>query len=472
VIARLRSGIARLDGILSGGLAENSINLIIGVPGSGKTILAQRYAFENGTAERPALYISTVSEPLDKIVRFGQTLSFFEIAAVGRRVIYEDVGSELAGGGLAAVTKRIQTLLLERFPGIMVIDSFKALTPYAKDARDYRTFLHELAGAVSAVSGSSFWLGEYGSDEIATAPEFAVADSVISLGTRRIGDRSERVLEVLKLRGSPYSTGQHGYRVTKDGLDVFPRLADVRDDLAYTVPGGRVATGISELDKMLDGGYWPGSATLCAGPSGIGKTLLGLHFIMHGAAHGDAGVIATLQENPSQLARVARSFSWSLGGAVEVLYRSPVDIQIDEWIYALLDAVERGGARRVLIDSLADLQFASGDATRFREFMYSMTQRFSRAGVTIFMTSELPDLFGVGRLSDHGVSHLSDNVLLLQYLRDGTNVRRALTVLKARATKNAAEVREFSITSRGIVLGKTIDSRPSSAASYGATPTP
>ena len=463
MIARLASGIARLDQILAGGLAENSINLIIGVPGSGKTILAQRYAFQNGTVERPALYISTVSEPLDKIIRFGQTLSFFDIAAVGKRVIYEDVGNDLAHGGLAAVTTRIQALLIQRLPSVMVIDSFKALTPYAGDERDYRTFLHELAGAVSAVRGSTFWLGEYGSDEIATAPEFAVADSVIALGTRRVGDRSERVLEIRKLRGSAYSSGQHGYRLTEDGLDVFPRLADPRDDLGYTVADNRVKTGIPRLDTMLDGGYWAGSATLCAGPSGIGKTLMGLHFIVEGAEHGEPGVVATLQENPSQLERVARSFSWSLEGAVDVLYRSPVDIQIDEWIYALFDAVERLGARRVLIDSLADLQFASGDATRFREFMYSLTQRFSRAGVTVFMTSELPDLFGVGRLSDHGVSHLSDNVLLLQYLRDGSSVRRALTVLKTRATKNAAEVREFSITPGGIVLGETIDSRPSAA---------
>jgi circadian clock protein KaiC len=117
----------------------------------------------------------------------------------------------------------------------------------------------------------------------------------------------------------------------------------------------------------------------------------------------------------------------------------------------------------VLIDSLADLQVASGDDTRFREFIYSMTQRFSRAGVSVFMTSELPDLFAVGRLSDHGVSHLSDNVLLLQYLRDGSSVRRALTVLKSRATRSAAEVREFSIAKDGIVLGETIDSRPSGA---------
>jgi circadian clock protein KaiC len=463
VISKIRSGIGKLDEILAGGFPENSINLVIGVPGSGKTILAQRYAFENGTAERPALYISTVSEPLDKIVRFGQTLSFFDVAAVGNRVLYEDVGGELARGGLNAVRARIQALLLERHPGVLVIDSFKALTPYASDARDYRTFLYELAGAVSAVTGTSFWLGEYGADEIALAPEFAVADSVLSLGTRRFGDRSERVLEVIKLRGSPYASGQHGYRLTGDGLAVFPRLADARDGSGYALDGTRVSTGIERLDEMLSGGYWPGSATLCAGPSGIGKTLLGLHFIIEGAATGQGGVIATLQENPSQLERVARSFSWTLD-EVEVLYRSPVDIQIDEWIYALFAAVERTGARRVLIDSLADLQFASGDTTRFREYMYSMTQRFSRAGVSVFMTSELPDLFNVARLSDHGVSHLSDNVLLLQYLRDGQSIRRALTVLKTRATPNATEVREFSISSNGIALGETIDSRPSSAA--------
>jgi circadian clock protein KaiC len=117
----------------------------------------------------------------------------------------------------------------------------------------------------------------------------------------------------------------------------------------------------------------------------------------------------------------------------------------------------------VLIDSLADLQFASADRTRFREYMYSLTQRFSRAGVSVFMTSELADLFTVTRLSDHGVSHLSDNVLLLQYIRDGAAIRRAVTVLKTRATKNETQVREFTITADGITLGDTIDSRPYNA---------
>ena len=118
------------------------------------------------------------------------------------------------------------------------------------------------------------------------------------------------------------------------------------------------------------------------------------------------------------------------------MYRSPVDIYIDEWVYDLLEAVERSGARRVLIDSLTDLQHAAPDEARFREYMYSLLQRFSRQGVSLFMTSELADLFDVSRLSEFGVSHLSDNVVLLQYIREAAAVRRALTVLKTRASRH------------------------------------
>jgi circadian clock protein KaiC len=85
--------------------------------------------------------------------------------------------------------------------------------------------------------------------------------------------------------------------------------------------------------------------------------------------------------------------------------------------------------------------------------MYSLVQRFSRQGVSVFMTSELPDLFHVRRLSEFGVSHLTDNVVLLQYTRDGATVRRALTLLKTRASRHEPEIREFRIVPEGIVLG-------------------
>ncbi|MBO0708964.1 MAG: hypothetical protein J2P44_11435, partial [Candidatus Dormibacteraeota bacterium] len=120
----------------------------------------------------------------------------------------------------------------------------------------------------------------------------------------------------------------------------------------------------------------------------------------------------------------------------------------------LLGLMERVGARRVLIDSLADLSMAAGDETRFREWMYSLTSRLSRAGISSLMTLEVPDLFEPGRISETGMSHLSDNVLLLRYMRQEGRLQRALTVLKTRAHHHDPTVRRFEITSEGITLVK------------------
>jgi circadian clock protein KaiC len=457
VSERLPSGHSRLDAVLGGGLPTDAINMLIGLPGTGKTILAQQYVFANASPERPALYLATVSEPFEKILRYGQTLRFFDPEAVGRSVFYEDLGTALNERGLVGVLEQVSALIKERRPGMIVIDSFKALSAYA-DAVEFRRFLHDFAGHLSAFPASSFWLGEYGEDEIAAAPEFAVADAIISLATTRAAERESRSLRVLKLRGSEFAPGKHAYRLSADGIDVFPRLADETDITGYSLDGARHSSGIAALDEMLAEGYWPGASTLCAGPSGCGKTLMGLHFIFNGIRQGEPGVLATLQEHPTQLARIVKGFGWSAEEeGVELMYRSPVDIYTDEWVYDLLEAVERTGARRVVIDSLTDLQFASPDQTRFREYMYSLVQRFSRQGVSLFMTSELPDLFQVSRLSEFGVSHLSDNVVVLQYIRDGSTVRRALTVLKTRASRHEPEIREFKITREGILLGDPFD---------------
>jgi circadian clock protein KaiC len=451
---RLPSGHEPLDVVLGGGLPANAISLIMGLPGTGKTIIAQQYVFQNGRPERPAVYFSTVSEPLEKIVRFAQSLDFFDYAAIGKSVLYEDLGATLGDQGLAGVNRRVAAVLKEKQPGLVVIDSFKALHAFAGSYGDFRQFLHDLAGRLTAYPAASLWLGEYEDAEVGSMPEFAVADAIVDLKTERFGQREIRFLQVRKLRGSGFRSGRPAYRLSSSGVHLFAPRAHTPDTADYELGDVRVSSGIPALDDLLTDGYWPGASTLIAGPSGSGKTLMGLHFIFNGARQGEQGIIATLQENRTQLQRIAAGFGWSLNEPhVEMMYRSPVDIYIDEWVDGLLAVVERTGARRVLIDSLADLRLATPDEARFREFVYSLLQRFSRQRVSTLMTLEVPDLFGARRISDGAISPLSDNVVLLRYVQQRATISRAISVIKTRASHHVPVTYQFEIGPDGITLG-------------------
>ena len=172
---------------------------------------------------------------------------------------------------------------------MIVIDSFKALHPYAQRDEDFRRFLHELAGRLSAFPVTSFWVGEYGHEEIAGSAEFAVADSILSLSVERKGEREVRVFQVLKLRGSDFLSGKHAYRLSGDGVEFFPRLADPADQASYELDDVEDLLGHHDPGRDARARVLAGASTLVAGPSGSGKTLMGLHFIFEGARNGEPG---------------------------------------------------------------------------------------------------------------------------------------------------------------------------------------
>jgi circadian clock protein KaiC len=450
---RMSSGNAEADQILGGGFPLNSINIVMGHPGSGKTIFAEQLMFHNAGDDRPVLYLTTLSEPLAKVVRYLQGFEFFDEEKLGTQVMYDDVGPRLAADGAAAIIPVLRQAIETLSPKIIVIDSFKAVHDLAPTVAERRQIVYEMTALLTAFGTTAFLLGEYTEDDILLYPEFAVADAIVELSRRRLGNRDDRYFRVYKLRGSRYFEGAHAFRITDSGLDIYPRLVSPRMAAGYEPASERISTGVDGLDAMIGGGLWRGTTTLLAGPSGAGKTTIGLQFALEGARQGEPSLYMNFQENPSQLIRTIRSLGVDLEAAqaqgLDLVYASPVELQIDSIIVDMFRRIQQRGTRRLVIDAVGDLASAATDPQRLHDYLYALVQHFAVNTVTSVLNFETTGNALLGTGIQNAMSYLSDNVLLLTV--DGEErTRRRLRVLKTRGSAHDPRVREVEITDAGL----------------------
>ena len=463
-LGKLPTSIPGLDGILNGGVPELSINIITGPPGAGKTIFTQQILYSNATPERKALYLVTLSEPSVKLLHYLQRFDFFDSEKVNTAVTYLDIGEVIREKGLEDAINVIVKHVQEHKPALVAIDSFKAIHDMAKDSVEVRKFGYDLSVQLTTWGVTAFFIGEYTQDEIEREPIFAIADGIIRLHNHPQGLHYQRYIDVLKLRGENYFTGLHPFNISGTGLTVYPRIKslEISGEVEFTTQ--KVSTGVAELDNMLEGGLPRGSATMVAGGAGTGKTLLGMHFITAGVAQGEPGVIVTFQENPQQLRRIAHSFGWDLvameeEGLLVHLYSSSVEIQPDIHAAKIQEIVENIGAKRVMLDSLKDIEIATPDKVRFKDYIYALVNKFKLQGVTTLLTNEIPEMFGPFQLSEYGVSFVVDNVILLRYLELSGRMGRAINIMKVRGSEHSKEIRYFEINNDGIQITTVVDAQ-------------
>ena len=324
---RMTTGVSPLDQILGGGLPRESISIIAGLPGTGKSVLAHKMAFSNASAQCRTVYLTTLSEPLEKAVRYLQDFDFYDEDTLFEHMVYQDAGGALREEGFDGFIALVTTLLQTERPRLLIIDSFKAIGDILGSTPEYRIKLFELARLLSVYSCTTLWLGEYSDSDQAKRPEFAIADAVIELANQKRGTKDERYFRVSKLRGSHYHAGEHSFRINQQGITVFPRVTTMRG-IPLNQCQERVSTGVTGLDELLHGGFWQGTSTMLLGPSGVGKTIASLQFLSALASKGQAGLMVTLQETPNQLRRTAASLELNLGG-VDFLYMTPIEALIE-----------------------------------------------------------------------------------------------------------------------------------------------
>jgi circadian clock protein KaiC len=464
-LERLPSGVSKLDDILGGGWPEYSFNIILGEVGAGKTTLAHQFMFANASAERPAIYFTLLGEPTLKMLRYQQQFSFFDMAKVNDVIHFVNLTEEVLTNDLSRIFEAIVAKVEELAPRIVIVDSFRTLAPegVANGDMTLREFVQRLAMKLTSWQATTFLLGDDPDVQNREHPVFTMADGLLTMAQRVSRNSMVRQVQALKMRGNAPQPGLHTIRISDDGIQAFPRMLKPIEEAQGEVSRELISTGVPGLDQMMGGGTLRGNAMLVAGPVGSGKSTVAVQFLHQGAAHGEPGVLVIFEETAPKYLDQARSLGFDLEpyvaqGLLEIVYVRPLDLSVDETLYAIQTAVDKVGARRVVLDSISGLEAALAPAFKedFLESLYRLLGALTGSGVTILLTVEVLEPYNEMRFSPHAISFLTHDIVLQRYFEVKGELRTFMAVVKTRARAHSPELREYTVTSTGIVVGEAL----------------
>jgi circadian clock protein KaiC len=436
-IPLLNTGVAGLDEILGGGFPAHSLYLIQGLAGSGKTTLACQIGFQHAHQGKKVLILTLIAETHGKMLNHLSSFSFFDDSLVGERIVFIGAYPELLKGGLRELLKSIAATLTDQRPDIMIIDGFRTVREAKPSEFGLSEFMLSLNSLVSTMHCTAFLLSP--TEGNVADSENTLVDGLIELSQYEQGLQLVREIKVFKLRGSKHLLGRHVFDVGEDGLVIYPRLEALSSTsgAAPQASRERLGFGIEGWDRLTCGGVAKGSTTALLGNPGVGKTLMGLHYIAEGLRRGEPCLIAGFYESPPRLVEKAASVGIDLApyvasGALQLIWHPPLEVLVDSLAQQILRNVSARNVTRLLVDGLDALRDIILHEGRARSFLAAFVNELRCRDVSTFFTQELP-YFGNGQLhGDMSASMLFENIILLRYVDVAGVNRRQIGVLKLR----------------------------------------
>lgn len=449
------SGIKGLDSVLNGGFNHPSTILVAGTAGAGKTTFVMQSLVNAARMGETCLFISAISEPVAMMESFISSYSFFDYSLLEQKKIrLFNIEKDLLQGGAPDVIRFIEEKIRMYKPTWLVIDPVTVIADSRPDELDKRLFIFELLTRMKSWNLLVLLTGEFSLDNLKKSPLSYLMDGILYIKEETTGEKSERYLSIIKMRGKKYVSGRHTYKISSDGITVFPRLLPAVES-ERPASTKKVSTGVEGLDTMLNGGMFKDDVILFSGGPGTGKTVFGLHFINEGAKNGEKGLIISLEEWPSKLKRNAKTLGWDFEelekkGLVQFFFFPPALFHADEHALLIKEIIEKNSISRIFFDGIEDLVTPIPDVIKRRDYVHSLIDHFSSMGITTLMTNEIPELFGNVRLTLETLSGSVDAVVLLRQVEVEGHLRKALSVVKSRGSDHDKEIREYEITDRGI----------------------
>jgi circadian clock protein KaiC len=458
---RLSTGISGLNEVLHGGYVPGRAYLVRGGPGTGKTTLGMHFLTTGAANGEPVLFI-TLAETVAQLRRTAeglgfdaQGITFLDLSPTSdffAQVQTYDIFSP-AEVEREPTTQRIVEQVETLKPQRIFIDSmtqFRYLAPdpfqFRKQVLSFLRFLVERGITVLFTSEHSL---EAPDDDL----QF-MSDGVIGLDF----NEGDRTLRVSKFRGSGFRDGYHSLRLTDSGIQLFPRLLPETFERAFTTES--ISSGIPEIDELLHGGIERSTITIVSGPSGVGKSTLGLQFMKEAAGRGERSVIYTFEEAKETLMHRAEGINVPVHamqerGTLAIVQIEPLHYTPDEFANLVRQEVEQQQARIVMIDSISGyrLSVRGEDLT---PHLHALCKYLQNMGVAVLLINELETIVGEFRATEIGISYLADTIIFLRYLELRGELRRVIGVLKKRMTDFEKTLREFQISRYGVKVGNPL----------------
>jgi len=458
---RVTTGLSGLDDILHGGLIRQRAYLVRGGPGTGKTILGLHFLTSGARAGERTLLI-TIDEPADRIRQNARSIhldlsevAFLDLSPSSEfftRAQSYDIFSP-AEVEREPTTNQIVQRIDKLAPQRVFLETLTQLRYFTPDAFQFHKQVLSLLRFLQERGATVLFSSESSPSNPDDGLQF-MSDGVISLDLSSDG----RSLSVTKFRGSDMRAGSHSLRLSDQGMEVFPRLLPEAHGRPFVA--SRARSGVPALDEMLCGGLTSGMATLITGPSGVGKTSMGVQFMKEAAGRGERSVIYLFEESMYSLIERSEAINIPVRamlerGTLSLVEVEPLIYSADEFAHLVRDEVERHDVRIVMIDSIAGYNLC----IRGKELIahiYALTRYLKNMGVTTLLVNEVESITGEFRLSELGISYLADNIIFLRYLETRGELRKAVGVLKQRMSDFQRSLRELEITRDGIKVGASL----------------
>lgn len=466
-VIKVPTGVEGLDFLLSGGLPANRLTLVHGDVGAGKTVLALQFLAAGVRLGEPGVFVTFEEAPQD--IRRNMLSVGIDIAAFERAGTWAFVDASARGGteavqtgefDLQALIARISHAVQKVGARRVALDSLGAAMTQFSVTAPLRRHLFALAGALNAMEVTSLLTAERSTlarDEVTGFEEF-VADTVLVLRNTLSDGRRRRTVEVLKMRGCVHRSGEHTLTIVPARGIVVLTLAAL--ELAAPPGTQRSTSGVPELDRMCDGGFFRGSVVLASGASGTGKTLLTSSFLASATAAGERGLLLGFEESAEQLRRNADG--WALNframedaGDLVISCAYPERASLEDTLLRIQDLLDEHQPDRLAIDSLSALQRAVSELA-FHEFVLTLTSILKQRRITSLMTMTTTAVIGTATITESHVSTMADAIILLRYVELRGEMQRVVAVLKMRGSRHDRAIRSFTIDDRGMHIGEPI----------------